>query len=152
MPETAAGDGRRGFATFIAGETGELGSVDVVADEVVAFAAAWDPQPFHLDEAAGQASPLGGHAASGWHTASLTMRLIATALLSGARSMGSGQVRDLRWLKPVLVGDRLDARYRVESVRPSSRGDRGYVETVFAVTNQRGDTVFSMASTLIIGA
>jgi acyl dehydratase len=142
----------RGFSTFRPGETGSLGSVSVNRDEVVAFATAWDPQPFHLDEAAGLASPLKGHAASGWHTASLLMRLLADNLLAGARSMGSGHVRDLRWIKPVLVGDRLSARYAVREVRPSSRGDRGYVETDFVVENQNGVAVLTMSATLIIGS
>ncbi len=143
---------RRGFSTFQPGETGPLGTVELTRDEVVAFASAWDPQPFHLDEAAGLASPLKGHAASGWHTASLLMRLLADTLLAGARSMGSGHVRDLRWVKPVLVGDRLAARYVVREVRPSSRGDRGYVETDFVMENQNGVTVLTMSATLIIGS
>ncbi len=72
-------DGLRGFETFTAGETGPLGDVAVTRDAVVAFAGAWDPQPFHLDEAAGRASPLGGHAASGWHTCAMLMRNSWTA-------------------------------------------------------------------------
>lgn len=143
--------GRRGYQSFTAGESGALGGVEVTRDAVVAFASAWDPQPFHLDEEAGRASPLGGHAASGWHTASLLMRLLADHLLAGARSMGSGHVRDLKWLKPVLVGDRLTGRYLIREVRPSSRGDRGYVDTDCALENQRGETVVSFSSTIIIG-
>ncbi len=107
----------RGFADFEAGETGRLGEVAVTQEAVVAFASAWDPQPFHLDEAAGRASPLGGHAASGWHTCAMLMRQLVDGLLSGARSMGSGAVTNLKWLKPVLVGDRLSSTYRVESIR-----------------------------------
>jgi len=149
-PATAA-SGLRGYESFSAGETGPLGTVAIERDEVVAFASAWDPQPFHLDEAAGRASPLGGHAASGWHTAALLMRQLVDHLLSGAKSMGSGAVTDLKWAKPVLVGDVLAATYAVKAVRPSSRGDRGYVETGFAVTNQRGETVLTMNATLIVG-
>lgn len=141
----------RGFESFAPGETGALGSVTVTREAVVAFASAWDPQPFHLDEAAGRASPLGGHAASGWHTCAMMMRQLVDNLLSGSRSMGSGAVTNLKWLKPVLVGDTLTSTYRVEHVRPSGRGDRGYVETAFDVRNQRGDTVLTMNATLIIG-
>ncbi len=65
--------------------------------------------------------------------------------------MGSGAVTNLKWLKPVLVGDTLSSTYTVEQVRPSSRGDRGYVEAAFAVVNQRGETVLTMNATLIIG-
>lgn len=143
--------GRRGYESFAPGENGSLGMVEITRDQVVTFAAAWDPQPFHLDEEAGRASPLGGLAASGWHTASLLMRLLADNLLAGARSMGSGHVRDLKWLRPVLVGDHLTGRYLIRDVRPSSRGDRGYVDTDCAMENQRGETVASFSSTIIIG-
>lgn len=143
--------GRRGYESFAPGESGSLGMVEITRDQVVTFAAAWDPQPFHLDEEAGRASPLGGLAASGWHTASLLMRLLADNLLAGARSMGSGHVRDLKWLRPVLVGDHLTGRYLIRDVRPSSRGDRGYVDTDCAMENQRGETVASFSSTIIIG-
>lgn len=144
--------GRRGFDSFNVGETGDLGSARLEKDAIIAFASQWDPQPFHLDEAAGRASPLGGLAASGWHTASLTMRLLADNLLAGSRSMGSGRVRDLKWIRPVLAGDTIHARYEVKEVRASGRGDRGYVEAAFTAENQRGEPVLSMAATLIIGA
>ncbi|WP_181707339.1 MaoC family dehydratase [Chthonobacter rhizosphaerae] len=142
----------RGFESFREGDAGDLGSVVIEAGDVVAFASDWDPQPFHLDAEAGRASPLGGHAASGWHTASLLMRLLATRLLAGVKSMGSPGVRDLKWLKPVLVGDTLTARYTVLAVRPSAtRHDRGYVDAAFEMTNQAGEPVFAMATTIIVG-
>lgn len=144
-------DARRGFQSFAPGETGSLGTIDVDRDAVVAFATAYDPQPFHLDEAAGLASPLKGHAASGWHSCAMLMRRIVDGLLAGARSMGSAGITDLKWAKPVLVGDRLAASYAVNGVRASSRGDRGYVDTAFTLVNQRGETVLSMNAILIIG-
>jgi acyl dehydratase len=140
-----------GYEAVLPGQVGVLGTVQITREDVVRFAAAWDPQPFHLDEAAGLASPLGGHAASGWHTASLLMRLIADGLLAGLKSMGSGGVKDLKWLKPVLIGDRLTARYLVLGVRPSSRSDRGYAETAFTMVNQRGEPVLTMTTTIILG-
>lgn len=143
---------KRGFESFAPGETGALGSVEVSEADVVDFARRYDPQPFHLDAEAGRASILGGHAASGWHTSSLLMRLIATGLLAATRSMGSGHIRNLRWPRPVLVGDRLTASYRVEAVRPSSRGDRGYLEMAFHMQNQRGEEVASMEATVIMGS
>lgn len=152
MSEAPADAPLRGFASFRPGEGGEVGSTVVERDAIVEFASEWDPQPFHLDEEAGKASPLGGLAASGWHTASILMRLIADGLLAGAKSMGSGRVRDLKWIRPVLAGDTLTARYDVQGVRPSSQGDRGYVDTVFSAVNQRGEPVISMSATLIIGA
>lgn len=142
----------RGFADFAPGESGELGVVTLDRDAVVAFASAFDPQPFHLDEAAGKASPLGGHAASGWHTASLLMRLIATGLLNGAKAMGSGGIRNLAWKKPALVGERLSGRYRVIATRPSSRGDRGYVDMEFELVDDGGAVVTAYSATVIVGA
>jgi acyl dehydratase len=141
----------RGFESFRPGETGGLGSVTLDRDDLVAYARAWDPQPFHLDEEAGRSSLLGGLAASGWHTASLLMRLIATGLLAGAKSMGSGGVRDLRWRKPVRPGEHLSGRYTVTAVRPSSRGDRGYVDMAFDLVDGSGEVVTSFASTVIVG-
>jgi acyl dehydratase len=150
--EPSAQQTLRGFASFSPGEHGTLGSVEITRDEVIEFATAWDPQPFHLDEEAGRASLLGGHAASGWHTASLLMRLIATDLLAGAKSMGSGGVRDLKWRRPAMVGDRLTGAYTVTAVRPSSRGDRGYVDVDFTLSNEAGEVVTAFTSTVIMGA
>ncbi|WP_237155337.1 MaoC/PaaZ C-terminal domain-containing protein [Oryzibacter oryziterrae] len=134
-----------------AGEQGSLGSITVERQAALAFAAAYDPQPFHLNDEAGKASPLGALAASGWHTASLAMRLIADNFLARYKSMGSPGVRDLKWIKPVLIGDQLETRYAILGIRPSSRGDRGYAEVHFSARNQTGDEVFSMTATLIIG-
>jgi acyl dehydratase len=142
---------RRGWESVAVGESGELGSMEVTREAVVAFAAQWDPQPFHLDEEAGRASPLGGHAASGWHTCSMVMRLMADSLLPGLKAMGSGGIRDLKWIKPVLVGDRITARYEITAVRGSSRGDRGYADATFTAENQHGQPVLTMACAIIIG-
>ncbi|SON56527.1 bifunctional enoyl-CoA hydratase/phosphate acetyltransferase [Hartmannibacter diazotrophicus] len=142
----------RAFEDFTAGESGTLGTVDVTHDEVVEFASQFDPQPFHLEEEAGKASPLGGHAASGWHTGSMMMRLMAENLLNISRSMGSGGIQDLKWLKPVLVGDTLTAGYEITGVRPSaSRTDRGYVDMKLQMVNQRGERVMSFLCTVIMG-
>jgi acyl dehydratase len=140
-----------GFEAMAVGDSGSLGTIRVDRQGALTFAAAYDPQPFHLDEAAGAASPLGGLAASGWHTAGLVMRLIADNFLARHKSMGSPGVRDLRWIKPVLVGDHLEADYMVVGIRPSSRGDRGYVEVRFSAHTPPGDEVFSMMATLMIG-
>jgi acyl dehydratase len=142
----------RGYASFRPGESGTLGSVVLTRDDLLAYARDWDPQPFHLDEDAGRESLLGGLAASGWHTASLLMRLIATGLLAGVKSMGSGGVRDLRWRKPVRPGETLTGRYAVIAVRPSRRGDRGYVDMTFELTDGSGDVVTSFACPVIVGA
>ena len=88
----------------------DLGSTVVEKQQVLRFAAAFDPQPFHLDEDAGKASILGGLSASGWHTASMVMRLLVDHLLSRSSCQGSPGVKSLRWLKPVFPGDTLHAK------------------------------------------
>ncbi|ODN71570.1 MaoC family dehydratase [Methylobrevis pamukkalensis] len=150
MNDTA--ESKRAFEDFSPGEAALLGSVDVQPADMIAFAELYDPQPFHLDAEAGAASPLGGLAASGWYTAGLAMRLLAEGLLNRSLSMGSGGVTDLKWVRPVLGGDRLTAGYEVLATRPStSRRDRGYVDIALSVDNQNGERVFSYFCSVIMG-
>ena len=108
------------------GQVHDLGRRTLTRDEIVAFAGAWDPQPFHLDERAAAASIYGGLIASGWHTVCVFMRLFVDGLLNRAAAMGSPGVDELRWLRPVRPGDTLAARLEVLEVRPSrSKPDRG---------------------------
>ena len=132
------------FEDIRPGETTTFGAVEVSADDIVAFARDWDPQPFHLDEAAGRASLLGGLAASGWHTAGLLMRMNCDAWLNESTSLGGPGVDEMRWLAPVRPGDRLSVRRTVLEARPSSsRPALGMVLFLFEVTNQRGETVMT---------
>jgi acyl dehydratase len=132
------------------GQTFALGHRSVTREEIVEFATAWDPQPFHLDEAAAQASIYGQLIASGWHTACIFMRLFADGLLSRAAAIGSPGLDELRWLKPVYAGDRLEARVEILEVRPSrSRPDRGAARVRCVVSNQRGDEVLTMIATVM---
>ena len=134
------------FEDFAPGQTYQLGTHEMTRSEIVEFARKFDPQPFHLDEDAGAASPFGGLIASGWHTASVFMRLYVDALLSDAASMGSPGIQQLRWLQPVRPGDVLSGRFVVEDVQPSSRrDDRGTVFFRGEVTNGEGQIVLSMA-------
>jgi acyl dehydratase len=99
--------------------------VTVTEDEIIAFATQFDPQPFHTDPEAAKSSFFGGLAASGWHTAALTMRMLVTGgpKLAGGTIGASGE---LKWPTPTRPGDRLHVRVTVESVTPSrSRPDRG---------------------------
>ena len=89
---------------FTTGFVREFGPVTVEADAIVDFARQFDPQPFHLSEEAGRASLFGGLAASGWHTASLTMRLMCDGIINKSASLGSPGLEGLKWLKPVLAG------------------------------------------------
>jgi acyl dehydratase len=134
------------FEDFAPGQTFGLGTHEMTRAEIVDFAQKFDPQPFHLDEAAGAASPFGGLIASGWHTASVFMRLYVDALLSDAASMGSPGIEQLRWLQPVRPGDVITGRFVVENVAPSSRrADRGTVFFRGEMTNGDGVLVLSMS-------
>lgn len=140
------------FEDFAVGDTLELGSVTVSEDEIIEFARAYDPQPFHVDANAAAHSIFGGLIASGWHTCALTMRLMVDGLLSKAASLGSPGVDQIRWQRPVRPGDILTARATVLEVRPSqSRPDRGSMRIRTEVTNQAGETVMWMESIGIMG-
>ncbi|TXH03782.1 MAG: MaoC family dehydratase [Nevskiaceae bacterium] len=130
---------------FQSGQIYELGSESVSREEILAFAKRYDPQPFHVDDAAAGDSIFGGLIASGWHTCSLTMRLMVDNLLSRSASLGSPGVNQIRWLLPVRPGDTLTARARVLAVTPStSKPDRGTVEMQYEVRNQEDKAVIAM--------
>jgi len=114
------------------------------------FAAAWDPQPFHLDEAAAARTLFGGLAASGWHTAAMTMRLLVTSGLPlEGGIIGSGG--ELLWEKPVRPGDTLQVECEVLEIVPSrSRPDRGMVRVRCLTRNQHGETVQSFSPRLVV--
>ena len=135
----------RYWEDFTVGETTDVGTVDVTRDEIVEFAQRYDPQPFHIDEAAADAGPFGGLIASGWHTTALFMGLFVRSILLEAASMGSPGVEELRWTAPVRPGDRLTGRVTVTAVEPSAkRPDRGTVFTTSEVLNQDGTIVMTM--------
>jgi acyl dehydratase len=132
----------RYFDDFAVGEELPLRPYTVTRAEIVAFAAEFDPQPFHLDEAAGTASMLGGLAASGWHTCALFMRMMHDSWLCDAASMGSPGIDSLKWMRPVHPGDVLTGRSVVIETRASkSRLDRGIVRFRHEVARAAGETV-----------
>lgn len=130
------------FEDFAVGQSFPLATRQVTADEIVAFASEFDPQPMHLSEEAGRASILGGLSASGWHTASLFMRMMFDGWLSRTTSEGSPGIDLMEWKKPVLAGDRLSGRSTVLDARPlRSRPGIGLVRFLHEVENQRGEVV-----------
>lgn len=130
---------------LVPGSVRELGSVTPTAGEIKDFATRFDPQPFHLDEAAGQASIFGNLCASGWHTCSLAMRLTVDNFLLQSSSMGSPGLEMLRWLKPVYPGDTLALRHTIlESRALRTRADIGMVRASWEFFNQHGDKVMQM--------
>jgi acyl dehydratase len=130
---------------FPVGKVRETGSITVSKEEVLAFGRQYDPQPFHVDEAAATASAYGGLIASGWHTCSLAMRLYVDAVLRHAASQGSPGIEKLRWLLPVRPGDALRVRVEVLEARPSgSKPGLGLVRSGWRVLNQRDEPVMEM--------
>ena len=142
-----SGAKRYAWEDFAPGAVREFGSHTLTRDEIVAFATQFDPQPFHLDEAAAEASLFGALAASGWHTCALVMRMMCDDFLVDSTSLGSPGIDNLRWLKPVLVGDTLRVRLHFLEVRPmASRPHVGLVRNRYEVLNQRDETVLTMES------
>jgi acyl dehydratase len=127
------------------------GTVTVTAEQIKSFAASYDPQPFHLDEAAAQASFFGELVASGWMTASMTMRLLVESDIRPAGGMIGAGVEELRWPTVVRPGDVLRVEAEVLEVRASrSRPDIGIVKTRATTLNQKGEIVQVSRPTLVV--
>jgi len=136
---------QRYFEDFVPGSTADFGSIEVDEAEVIAFAQRYDPQPIHTDATAAAEGPFGGLIASGWHTASLVMRLLVDNYLARDASLASPGIDELRWLWPVRPGDQLRVRATViEARRSQSKPDRGLVRTKIETRNQDGRVVMSM--------
>lgn len=149
------------FEDLQLGEREELGSHTFTAEAIKAFAARFDPQPFHLDEDAAARSHFGRLVASGWHTGSACMRLIALAHQRNAekrRARGEGVpktgpspgVRDIRWLKPVYAGDTISYATVIKALRPARRPDFGLVVSATTGTNQHGEIVYSALGSVFV--
>jgi acyl dehydratase len=124
----------------------------VTREEIVAFAAEFDPQPMHLDEAAASATMLGGLGASGWHSCCLLMRMIADGFILDSSSMGGPGVDEVRWLKPLRPGTRIRIRSTVLDTRASiSRPEMGLVKFLFEMLDDADATLTSLNTTLMFG-
>jgi acyl dehydratase len=121
-------------------------TVTVVEDEVIAFAKQFDPQPMHTDPEAAARGPFGGLIASGWHTAGMTMRLMAEAQLLGDGAVLGLGVDEIHWPKPVRPGDTLQAEIEIKAITPSrSHPSHGIVKLGVTVRNQRGEVVMTVS-------
>ncbi|MCJ2113703.1 MaoC family dehydratase [Methylobacterium sp. E-025] len=139
------------FEDFAAGQVRTGVPLTVSRDDIVAFARAFDAQPFHLDERLAETTFAGRLIASGWHTASLGMRLLQAGPMGGHSSLGSPGIAELRWLKPVLPGDTLSATLRVDETRASaSKPDRGFAACLLTLENGRGEAVMTQAFTVML--
>ncbi len=133
------------------GQSYALGSMTLSEEEIVAFARQFDPQPFHVDREAAKASMFGGIIASGWHTCSASMRLLADNFLHPETSLGSPGIDEVRWPRPVRAGDTITASLTVTSKRPSaSKPFMGLVSYDWNAVNQHGETVVTMKATNLI--
>jgi acyl dehydratase len=140
------------YEDFEVGKTYEVGEHTFTRDEIVAFAEQFDPQPFHVDDAAAAASPFGTLIASGWHTCSVMMGLLVRNTFAGSTSIGSPGIDDIRWLKPVRVGDSIRMTMTVLDKRvSSSKPDRGIVGMQWTGINQHGETVITVRSKGLFG-
>jgi acyl dehydratase len=139
---------RRYFEDYAGGALYRYGPVTVDRDELVAFAAAYDPQPMHVDETVASAGPWGGLIASGWHTAVLLMRLYVDNFLSPVSALVSPGVDELRWKAPVRPGDDLTLQVTVlETRRLGSDPMKGILKVRMEGFNQRGELVASLIGT-----
>ena len=135
---------------LVVGQSFTSGSQIVTVEAIKAFARQFDPQPFHLDEAAAAKSFFGGLAASGWHTAAITMKLLVE---SGMRLSGGliGAGGELTWPRPTRPGDVLRVVSEVLAVTPSrSRPERGFVTVKCETRNQHGEAVQVMTSRMLV--
>jgi acyl dehydratase len=126
-------------------------AVTLTAEAIVAFARQYDPQPFHLDDAAASGTLFKGLAASGWHTAALTMRLQVDSGLPLAGGIIGSRADELRWPRPVRPGDTLHVESEVLEARPSdSRADQGWVKIRTTTINQHGEPVQILVVNLLV--
>jgi acyl dehydratase len=130
---------------FKVGDASPMGEVVMDKADMIEFAKRYDPQPFHIDEAAAKESMFGGLIASGWQTCSLVMRMMVDSYLADSASLGSPGVDNVRWLEPVRPGDTIRAQRVVLETRASqSKPDMGVVKTRWEVYNQKSELVMSM--------
>jgi acyl dehydratase len=136
---------------FSAGQKFGSGRLHVDAARIKSFAAEFDPQPFHLDESAARDTLFRGLAASGWHTAALTMRLLVESELKPAGGIVGAGFDEFRWPRPVRPGDELHLEAEVLEVRPSkSRPDQGLIKVKTTTLNQNNEPVQISVGNLIV--
>ena len=140
------------FEDFPIGRYGTFGPRHVTRDEILAFAAEFDPQPMHLDEEAARGSMLGGLAASGWHTCCLLMRMAADGFILNSASMGAPGVDEVKWLKPLRPGTRITLRVSVlESRVSNSRPEMGFVKVRMEILDDERAPLMELSNSFMIG-
>ena len=143
---------QRHWEDFSPGSVSEFGPRFVTRDEIVEFAAAFDPQPMHLDEAAAHASMLGSLAASGWHSCCLLMRMISDGFLGQSHFLGAPGVDEVRWLRPLRAGESIRVRATVLEARASrSRPQLGFVKFLFELLDSSGAVLMTLTVSPMFG-
>jgi acyl dehydratase len=136
---------------FTPGRVFEHGPRRLPREEMIAFAAEFDPQPMHLDEEAARATMLGGLAASGWYACCILMRMTVDAFVGNSASMGAPGVDEVRWLRPIRPDDELSLRATVLETRASkSRPDMGFVRFEFELFNAKAERVMVLITSLML--
>ena len=139
------------FEDFKPGHFGSYGPRHVTREEILAFAAEFDPQPMHLDEAAAQRTMLKGLSGSGWHLCSIMMRMMFDGFIGRTASLGSPGVNEVRWLAPLRPGDELMLDADVVEARLSkSRPETGIVTFKCTARNASGQALCEMISPIIV--
>lgn len=139
------------FEDFKLGHLGRFGPRRVTAEEIREFAAEFDPQPMHLDEAAASRSMLKGLSGSGWHLCSIIMRMMFDGFIGRTASLGSPGVNELRWLAPFRPGDDIILDVEVLEARPSqSRPTTGIVMFKMTASDGSGQPLCEMTSPIIV--
>jgi acyl dehydratase len=142
---------KRYLEDFAVGQTFGSGRLRIDAEGIKRFAAEFDPQPFHLDEETARDTFFRGLAASGWHTAALTMRLLVESELKPASGIIGAGFDEFRWPRPVRPGDELHLMSEVLEVRPSkSRPDQGMIKVRTTTLNQNEETVQISVGNLVV--
>ncbi|WP_428030747.1 MaoC family dehydratase [Ancylobacter sp.] len=137
---------------FHEGHVATCGRYVVGREEIVGFARAYDPLPIHLDDAAAEATRLGGLSASGWHLCCIFMRLAADGFLNNSDCLGSPGLDEVRFLKPVHPGTVLSLRRRVLETRSSkSRPEMGLVKFRFELLDAAGEVTADLVGTILFG-
>ncbi len=137
---------------FQPGDIAIYGPRHVSREEIVAFAAEFDPQPMHLDEAAASATLLGGLAASGWHVSSLIMRMMADGFILDSSSMGGPGVEEMQWLSPLRPGTNIRLRATVlESRASKSRPEMGLTKIRYEMLDDAETLIATMVATAMFG-
>jgi acyl dehydratase len=140
------------FEDLEVGAETDFGTYEVTREEVLEFARKYDPQPFHLSDEEAAKTHFGRLSASGWHTAAMTMAVIARKVVGEEQAgLGSPGIDELRWKKPVYPGDTLHVTGKILDKTPSrSRPDMGSFRTQTTVTNQDGQVVMTFTSIVLM--